>query len=58
MKVYYDPEHNACSVEFDADDTIFMDIEDGKMCITSLKGGKPEMLEKQLLFSVEDKEEQ
>ncbi len=54
MKVYYDKEHDACAVEFDKDDTIFMSTEDGAIEISSCNGGKPEFIEKQLLFSVEE----
>ncbi len=55
VKVYYDPEHKACAVEFDKDDTIFINSEDdGAISITSCKGGKPEMIEKQLLFSLDE----
>ncbi len=54
MKVYYDKEHDACAVEFDKDDTIFMSTDDGVIEISSCNGGKPEFIEKQLLFSVEE----
>ncbi|KKM92438.1 hypothetical protein LCGC14_1218590 [marine sediment metagenome] len=54
MKVYYDKEHDACAVEFDKDDTIFMNTEDGAIEISSCKGGKPEFIEKQLLFPIKE----
>ena len=52
MKVYYDPKHKACAVEFDKDDTVFMNVSGGKILIDSCKGGKPEVIEKQLRFKV------
>lgn len=55
MKILYDTKHDACAVEIDADDVVFMSIEDGKIIIHSSNGGKPEIVETQLLFSL-DKE--
>ncbi len=52
MKVYYDPKHDACAVEFDKDDTIIMSSDKGRIFIDSCKGGKPEVIEKQLRFKV------
>ena len=57
MKVIYDPEHNACAVEFDEDDCLFISIEEGKIFIHSSTGGKPEMVEGQLLFSLDELKE-
>ena len=59
MKVYYDKEHDACAVEFDKDDTIFMDTADGGgIYIDSCKGGKPEIIKKQLRFKLDDEAEE
>ena len=52
MKVLYDPEHNACAVEFDKDDCLFTSIEEGKIFIESSLGGKPEMVEERLNFEL------
>jgi len=54
MKIIYDKEHDACAVEFDASDCIFTSIEDGKIFMHSSNGGKPEIVDGQLLFSVDD----
>ncbi len=54
MKVYYDSKHNDCAVEFDRDDTIYMSTVEGKMFIHSCKGGKPKIIEKQLLFEMDE----
>jgi len=56
MKVYYDKKHSACAMEFDGDDTIFMETGKGKIRIYSCKGGKPEIIEKQLLYEHKDVE--
>lgn len=55
MKVYYDSKHDACAVEFDKDDTIFMYVDEGKICIDSCNGGKPKIIKKQLLFEMKRK---
>lgn len=55
MKVYYDKKHNTCAVEFDKDDTVIIDTaDDGGIYISSCKGGKPEIIKKQLLFELND----
>jgi len=56
MKVLYDPVYKACAVEFDDDDTIFLNLRDGKIRINSCKGGKPKIVKTQLLFSFEDRD--
>ncbi len=54
MKVYYDSEHNACAVKFEKEDVVFIYNEEDGLEIHSSDGGKPEIIEKQLLFSVEE----
>ncbi len=54
MKIYYDPEHDACAVEFDKDDALITSIHRGKIFIESCKGGKPRIIKKQLMFSIEE----
>lgn len=52
MKVYYDPKHDACAVEFDKDDCLIFSVHRGKLNIDSCNGGKPEVTEKQLRFEM------
>jgi hypothetical protein len=54
MKVIYDPEHKACAVRFDKEDSIYMYQDEDGLEIHSCKGGKPEMVEELLLFDIED----
>jgi len=58
MKVYYDKEHDACAVEFDKEDGMSINVsEDGGIWIDSFKGGKPEIIERQLRFSLDEVKE-
>ncbi len=54
MEVYYDAEHKACAVKFDKDDTVFIYQGDNGIEMHSCKGGKPKMLKRQLLFSLDE----
>lgn len=56
MKIYYDEEHDACAVEFNKDDVLFMYQGEEGLVIDSCDGGKPEIIEKQLLFSLEEED--
>ncbi len=56
MKVIYDPEHKACAVRFDKDDTLFIYQDEGGVEIHSCKGGKPQMVKEQLLFELDEEE--
>jgi len=53
----YDPEHNACAIEFDKDDCISTSVENGKLFMQSFNGGKPKFVKEQLLFELEVKDE-
>jgi len=57
MRVYYDKEHDACAVGFDKNDTVIFDVDDKEIHISSCNGGKPEMIERKLLFEIEELEE-
>lgn len=55
MKVFYDKEHDACMVLFEKSDCVFIYQTDEGLEIHSCKGGKPEIIERQLLFGLEEK---
>ena len=55
MIIYYDKEHDACAVKFSKDDSLFIYYEDDGIEIHSCKGGKPKIVNKQLLFDYKDK---
>lgn len=55
MKIYYDPEHKMCEVEFDKEEGLFLNVsESGGISITNYHCDIPIVTEKQLAFSLEE----
>ena len=53
MIIYYDKKHDACSVKFDKDDAPIIYHTKTGVEISSCKGGKPQIIAKQLTTEVD-----